>query len=163
MSMRQQSPPDWPTALRRYLGASAAAHLGWEVLQLPLYTLWTTGTPQQKMFAVLHCTIGDVMIAGLSLLLALALVGRPTWPKASGAAVYLTCLALGIGYTIFSEWLNVSVRGSWAYSSWMPTLPLVGTGVSPLLQWVVVPTLALSIAARRPPWEAASGTRRPSP
>ncbi len=54
---------DWIRALRRYLVASAGLHLVWEVAQLPLYTIWSTGTLKQQAFAVLHCTIGDVMIA----------------------------------------------------------------------------------------------------
>ncbi len=61
-----------------YLGVSIVANLVWEFLQLPLYTLWTTGTRREQVFAVLHCTIGDAMIAGFSLLAALALFARGT-------------------------------------------------------------------------------------
>jgi hypothetical protein len=48
-------------------------------------------------------------------------------------------MLLGLVYTVFSEWLNVSVRGSWAYASAMPVVPILGTGLSPVLQWLVVP------------------------
>jgi hypothetical protein len=142
----------WLQTVRRYLGVSIAANFVWEVLQLPLFTLWTTGTVRQQAFAVFHCTIGDVMIAALSLLAALSLVAQPSWPSSSVARVFWTSLILGLGYTIYSEWLNTSVRGSWAYSEWMPTLPFVGTGLSPLMQWLIVPTLAHGIALRRRPW-----------
>ena len=152
MSTHQNRITDWPRALRRYLGVSLLAHLGWEILQLPLYTLWSTGKFQQKAFAVAHCTLGDAMIAGLSLLVALALFARASWPHASVAHVYWASLALGVGYTIYSEWLNISVRGSWAYSELMPIVPLLGTGLAPLLQWLVVPTLALRVAIGRAPW-----------
>jgi len=144
--------PDWNRALRAYLVASVLAHLVWEILQLPLYTLWTTGTLREQAFAVAHCTIGDVMIAGLSLLVALAALRRTTWPAAGGRSVWLATLLLGVGYTIYSEWLNVSVRGSWTYSSLMPTLPPLGTGLAPLVQWIIVPTLVLRIATGRRPW-----------
>jgi hypothetical protein len=30
-----------------------------DVLQLPLYTVWITGTRKQQAFAVVHCTVGD--------------------------------------------------------------------------------------------------------
>ena len=79
--MDQDNPPDWPKALRLYLGVSLAAHVVWEILQLPLYTLWSTGTLRLQAFAVVHCTLGDAMIAGLSLLLALAAFARATWPR----------------------------------------------------------------------------------
>lgn len=140
---------DWPKALRLYLGVSVAAHLAWEILQLPLYTLWSTGTLQAKAFAVLHCTVGDAMIAALSLLVALAIFAPTTWPSAGVARVYAASLAIGIAYTFYSEWLNTSVRGSWTYSDLMPVVPIVGTGLSPLLQWIVVPTAAQWVAVFR--------------
>ena len=152
VSMRAVDGVEWPLTLRRYLGTSMVAYLVWEILQLPLYTLWTTGTLRQQSFSILHCTIGDVMIAGLCILLALALFGRAGWPNAGAAQVYAASLAFGVGYTIYSEWLNTSVRGSWGYSELMPTLPIIGTGLAPLLQWFAVPTLAQWIAIGRAPW-----------
>lgn len=152
MRAEMQNFSDWPRALRWYLGGSLVVHLVWEVLQLPLYTLWTKGTLREQAFAVIHCTVGDAMIAGLSLLMALAIFGRPIWPKSGTRPVWLLTLLLGVGYTIYSEWLNVSVRGSWAYSELMPTLPVLGTGLAPLLQWIVVPTLVLWLSIARPPW-----------
>lgn len=143
--------PAWPTVLRRYLVASLLLHLAWEILQLPLYMIWQEPLGKQA-FALLHCTLGDLMIAGLSLLAALAIAGKPEWPRAGARTVWLLILAFGIGYTVYSEWLNVSVRGNWAYSPLMPTLPLLGTGLAPLLQWLVVPTLTLRSATGRSPW-----------
>jgi hypothetical protein len=144
--------PNWLRALRRYLGASLVGHFVWECLQLPLYTLWTAGTFGQKAFAVGHCTIGDAMIAGLSVLVALALFGHALWPRANAARVSTITVALGIAYTLYSEWMNTSVRGSWAYSELMPVVPVTGTGLAPLLQWIVVPALALGFAAGGVPW-----------
>ncbi len=146
--------PQWPLALRRYLWASFSLHLVWEIVQLPLYTIWTTGTLGQQTFAILHCTIGDAMIAGLALLIALAVVDQPTWPAAGMRAIWLLVLALGVGYTLYSEWMNVNVRRSWAYAAGMPTLPLIEVGLAPVLQWFIVPTLVLWLAIGRPPWAA---------
>ena len=152
MSAGLESTTEWPLALRWYSSASLAVHLAWEILQLPLYTLWTKGTLREQSFAVIHCTVGDAMIAGLSLLLALAIFGRPNWPKSGTRPVWLLTLLFGVSYTIYSEWLNVSVRGSWAYSDLMPTLPVLGTGLAPLFQWIIVPTLAMWLAIGRAPW-----------
>lgn len=151
MTSSRTTEPLWPDALRRYILASGALHLVWEIVQLPLYTIWSEPVGKQA-FAVLHCTIGDLMIAGLSLLAALAIAGRSDWPRSGSRQVWLLLVVIGAGYTVYSEWLNVNVRGSWAYSSWMPTLPLLGTGLAPLLQWLVVPTLTLRIATARSPW-----------
>jgi hypothetical protein len=135
--------PGWIGAARRYIAASAVAHLVWEIIQLPLYTLWKTGTKGEQIFAVLHCTGGDILIAGSSLLTTLALVGRRGWPDEASARVAGLTTVIGFGYTIYSEWLNTVVRVSWTYSELMPVVPWIGTGVSPLVQWLVVPTVAL--------------------
>lgn len=140
--------PDWHGALRRYILASLALHLAWEIAQLPLYTLWSEPLAK-RAFALLHCTLGDAMIAGLSLMVALALFAPPSWPSEGARRIFVVTLLLGIAYTIFSEWLNVSVRGSWAYSELMPVIPIMGTGLTPLLQWLLIPAVAQWLAIGR--------------
>ena len=154
MSLQErQSTVDY-RLLRNYLGFSLVGHLIWETLQLPLYTLWTTGTGQQKAFAIVHCTIGDVLIAAASVLAAWAVFARSRGANAGVAPVWAASLALGLGYTFFSEWLNTGVRANWTYSDLMPVVPLIETGLAPLLQWIVVPTLAMWAALGRAPWIA---------
>lgn len=134
---------NWLSALRTYLVISGVAHLAWEAAQLPLYTIWSTASLRELAFAVLHCTGGDILIALSTLAVALVLAGDPTWPSNRFGRVCVLTVGFGISYTVFSEWLNAGVRASWTYSDWMPTLPWIGTGLSPLLQWIVIPTLAL--------------------
>lgn len=141
-------------AFLRYMAFSAPLHLLWETLQLPLYTLWTTTSAGTQIYAVLHCTVGDVMIAAATLGLALIVLRAKAWPQTGFKSVWLASVALGVVYTVMSEWINVEVRGSWAYADRMPVLPLLGTGLSPLLQWLVVPTAAQWIAIRHRPWRA---------
>jgi hypothetical protein len=142
------APKDWLSALRRFVLASALGNLVWEFAQLPLYTIWQEGSAREIVFAAFHCTGGDILISGASLLAALMVLGNARWPHARFHRVALITLAGGLVYTIFSEWLNTEVRGSWAYSEWMPTLPLIGAGLSPFAQWIVVPTLAFWWARR---------------
>jgi hypothetical protein len=113
-----------------FLCATFAGHVVWEIAQLPFYTLWTSGTRAQIAFAIAHCTLGDVIIATLSLVIARVLVCGTQWTEDPIWIVASLTVGLGVTYTIFSEWLNVSVRGSWAYSDLMPVLPLIGTGLT---------------------------------
>jgi hypothetical protein len=140
--------PDWPRALRVYLGTIILGDLAWEAAHLPLYTIWRTGTPGEQAFAVVHCTGGDLLIALACLALALVLVGEPAWPARAHRRVAALTIGFGVAYTVFSERLNIVVRQTWAYSDFMPVVPVIGTGLSPLLQWVVVPLLALRFAHR---------------
>lgn len=140
--------PAWLPTLQRYLVFVAVANLLWESAHLPLYTLWETGTPSEMVFAVLHCTGGDVLIALSSLTLALFLVGNSAWPEERTRAVATLTIAFGLGYGVFSEWLNIEVRQSWAYRDLMPVIPVIETGLSPFLQWLVIPLAAFRWAAR---------------
>ena len=137
-------PVDWIAALRAYLLATAFLDLAWEAAQLPLYTIWTDGTVREKAFAVLHCTMGDVLIALAALAAALVVAGDHAWPARRWTPVAALTLAIGVGYAVYSERLNVEVQKSWTYSDLMPRLPLLGTGLSPVLQWLAVPAAALA-------------------
>lgn len=61
----------------------------------------------------------------------------------------MLAIIFAISYTIFSEWLNTDMRRSWAYNDLMPRLPLIGTGLSPLIQWLLVPMSAFWLARPR--------------
>ena len=137
------------SALRVYLCSSAIGHFVWEVLQLPLYTIWAEPFRHQA-FAVIHCTAGDLLIALCTLLVASLAVANPAWPQGHFWRVAGATIVLGVGYTIFSEWLNVTVRASWAYSEWMPLVSAFGLqiGLSPLLQWAVVPVAAFALTRK---------------
>jgi hypothetical protein len=43
--------------------------------------------------------------------------------------------------TIGLEYLNTDILGRWSYADSMPRVPLLGTGLSPLAQWIAVPTI----------------------
>lgn len=135
--------------LGRYLMISVPAHLAWETAQVPLYTLGMEESLAVQVKAVLHCTAGDLMIAA-SALLGGAMAARVLAPRAWAGA---TCLVLatsgGLGYTIFSEWLNTEVLSSWRYTSAMPRLPPFGTGLTPAMQWLILPPLLMQLSVRR--------------
>nr|WP_281721375.1 hypothetical protein [Nitrosomonas nitrosa] len=136
----------WLAALRSYLLFVIPANLIWEIAHLPLYTIWLEPL-SSKAFAVFHCTLGDALIAIATLVLAIVAFGSSAWPldKRSFRTVAVATIVAAVGYTTFSEWLNVSVRRGWAYSELMPTIPWIGTGVSPLLQWIVLPAIGFMI------------------
>lgn len=142
-----------------YLPWLAALNLVWETAHVPLYTLWNDAEPAYIAFSVLHCTLGDVLIGGISLLLALILgreraLERWRWRRIAA----LTAL-FGAAYTGFSEWMNVKILRSWAYAESMPIIELWNfeIGLSPLAQWLVVPPLALYLARSRPMRRARRG------
>lgn len=136
----------------RYLPWLAVLNVVWEFAQLPLYTIWTEGTRAEIAFAVFHCTLGDILIGLAALALVLTLTrarGIANWRWGRSA---LLLMLFGTGYTLLSEWANTTLL-RWTYSALMPTLDLGGIeiGLSPLMQWLVVPPLALWRASRAIP------------
>lgn len=135
----------------RYLAWLAGLNLVWEIAQLPLYTLWSEAPPAEIAFAVVHCTLGDVLIGAAALLIALVATRAQALTHWNWIAIALVAIPIGMFYTALSEWMNTSIRLSWQYSSLMPVVDIanVAIGLSPLAQWLIVPPLALYLAAHR--------------
>ena len=125
----------------RYLAFMFLGNMIWEVVQLPLYTVWWTESTEEILFDVIHCGIGDVLIASVSLAFTILVFGRKKLPSEGRVGIAVAAIFFGIVYTLFSEWHNTVVLKSWSYSDLMPTVPFIGTGISPLAQWIVLPLL----------------------
>ena len=86
-----------------------------------------------------HCALGDVVIALTMFAVACTVLRLPDWlaarPWTGGAIVTAGATA----YTAWSEWFNVYSAGSWSYAPAMPTV--FGIGLSPLLQWPILPSV----------------------
>jgi hypothetical protein len=117
------------------------------MLQAPFYEQ-TTGA--RHWAAVLWCaraTGSDVVIAWAAYALAAGYARDRWWLGVSRRRRPLTVfLAAGLLITVGLEWVNVYVRRQWAYSPDMPVI--LGIGLTPLLQWLLVPLLALWLARR---------------
>lgn len=149
----------WLSGLGIYLIAMAVGNLAWEAAHLPLYTIWRDSSGWEQAYAVVHCTIGDVLIASSTFMLAYLAIGHRSWPQLRFWPVAILATAGGVVYTIYSEWNNVYVRASWAYSDLMPIVRLgdLPIGLSPILQWIVLPAAAFALVRR---WAAIE--RRPA-
>ncbi|MBN15422.1 MAG: hypothetical protein CMJ15_09425 [Pelagibacterium sp.] len=69
------------------------------------------------------------------------------------AAVTAAAILFVLGYTIFSEWLNIQVRKAGAHRNLHLFL---GARPSPVLQWGVRRTAAYVRAAKLRPWRRAA-------
>ncbi len=134
--------------LRRYLPALTVLNLFWEIAQLPLYAIWTEAPPAYAAYAVLHCTLGDVLIGLVTLLISLIAMRAGPLRDWRWIRIGIVAVVSGLAYTAFSEWMNTVLRASWAYSERMPVLPFLPIGLSPAMQWLVVPTTTLALSRR---------------
>ena len=132
----------------RFLPWFAALSLAWEIGHVPLYTLWKEAEPAYIAFSVVHCTVGDVLIGGAALLLALVVRRERALAHWAWGRIAALTVLFGVAYTVLSEWMNIRILRSWAYAEAMPRLSLgeFELGLTPLAQWLIVPPLALYLA-----------------
>ncbi|MGH8013976.1 MAG: hypothetical protein ACREQ4_15920 [Candidatus Binataceae bacterium] len=127
--------------LGRYLILVTGGNFLWEIFQLPGFADWRFGSWGWLIFIVLIGTAGDVLIAAISLVLAMVCFGGEQWPQDKGSywRVAAAACVFGVIYTTYSEWRHAVVLHAWTYSGFMPVLPVLGVGLFPILQWVLIP------------------------
>jgi hypothetical protein len=120
----------------------------WEMIQSPLYEDVERKPYEEILTSRLHCTLGDVAILlGAYWIVALA-TGDRLWVLHGRVRDIAAFTALGLGYTVVSEWINVDLRSAWGYAVAMPRVTWLGTGLAPLVQWMVLPPL-IAVVSRR--------------
>ena len=123
----------------------------WEVLQAPLFKGMATAPHSAVVGACLQATFGDMAIMLLAHASVAVVTQRRFWILVPSRLEVSGFVAVGVGITAMIEWL--ATRGhwfqSWAYSPRMPVIPGIEVGLSPLLQWVIVPLVSLWFVRRQ--------------
>jgi hypothetical protein len=127
---------------------SFAFHFAWELLQVPTFVGMADRSHWEGVKICTAATLGDVGFA-LVAFWTTAVVSRSRQWIASPRLWQLGLfIAVGVALTIAFEFYYVEITGRWAYSELMPRVPPFGTGLSPLLQWILVPLLVASLTRR---------------
>jgi hypothetical protein len=123
----------------------------WEVLQAPMFDGMAAAPHSAVIGVCLQATLGDAAIMLLAHASVVGVTRRRRWVLAPSPREVAGFAAVGVAITAAIEWL--ATRGhwaqTWAYSSAMPVIPGIEIGLSPLLQWVVIPPVALWFARRQ--------------
>jgi hypothetical protein len=148
----------WPPAGRppelSVIGWGFPVNAAWEFAHSPLYADWDQAWTY-LLWTRLHCTIGDVMILLGAFWLTSLVFGTRRWMGTRYGAAFVF-VVLGVGYTSWSEWFNTSIRSSWGYAATMPVI--AGIGLTPVLQWMLLPPLILWLSGRPLRCDGGSGS-----
>ncbi len=113
-------------------------NFAWELAQMPLY--------DRASFTINHvafCSLGSVADALMVLLLYFGLAfifKNPLWINPlKWQRIVIVVLTGGIGAAL-SEMRHLAL-GNWAYSDLMPLIPVLNVGVSPVLQFMILPVV----------------------
>ncbi|NNC72828.1 MAG: hypothetical protein HKN78_08115 [Sphingomonadaceae bacterium] len=121
----------------------------WEMWQMPFYD--QSGLTFMNM--VKGCSLGSLGDAGIMVFaykVAARVVGSPGWIAGPPRKAVLAYLATGLLITVVIEHIAINVGFGWRYSALMPREPVFGTGLVPIVMWIVVPLATLWLV-RRPP------------
>lgn len=136
--------PEFHVALFAFL-----LNFTWEFLQVPFFKEMPEMAHWEAVLFCTRATLGDVLIA-LSAYWVVAGIRRSRdWIYRPDVLAIVAFLLVGVLITIVLEWHATQVQQRWQYAEIMPTLPLLGTGLAPLMQWLLLPPLILWFARRQ--------------
>ncbi|MBD3646620.1 MAG: hypothetical protein HUJ31_04000 [Pseudomonadales bacterium] len=132
--------------LEAIAGVAFFLHFVWEMWQIPLYVGMVEASHGDAVWLCTKATIGDVFMASLAYGAGALVARRFDWLMAPPAVAGIVYLASGLMMTVVLEYLATEVNGRWAYVDAMPRLPVLGTGIAPVLQWVILPMMTLYVS-----------------
>ena len=139
---------------------SFAFHFIWEFLQIPTFEGMAELRHWEGVKVCTYATIGDVGIALAAFWITSLAARTRHWIIDKKAWQLLVFLAVGLAVTVGLEFYYVEISNRWSYSELMPLVPPFGTGLSPLLQWIVVPLLVVELTRRNLLGTSRIATRR---
>lgn len=113
----------------------------WEILQNGLFLGMAAARHWDAVLMCTRATCGDVGIALAAFWGVAGLGSGRHWPRYPTTAQIVGFMAFGLAVTIGLELLATTVWHRWSYSAAMPVIPLLQVGLSPLLQWTILPPL----------------------
>ena len=123
----------------------------WEFTQVPLFE----GMAQAPHWiAVKTCTrsaLADAFIMLIAYWIVAALSRARAWIEAPRGRDIRFMIIVGTTVTLVIEQLALHGLwfGSWRYSSAMPVIPLLGVGLAPIMQWILLPPLVVVLVKRQ--------------
>lgn len=135
--------PELPVAFFSFV-----LHFVWEFVQVPTYTGMAEMAHWEAIKLCMSATFGDVGFALTAFWMASAAARSRVWilrPTRVPVAIFV---AVGILLTVGFEYYYTNISLRWTYSDLMPLVPPFGTGLSPLLQWLVIPPLVVWLTRR---------------
>lgn len=124
-------------------------NLPWELLQIPLFREMATLAHLEGVIRCLRAAAGDGLIILLAFWTVAWVAGSRSWIAHPSASTLCGFIGIGLGITITMEYWATAMTGRWEYADAMPRLPLLGTGLAPLLQWMLIPPLVVWLTRRQ--------------
>ncbi|MDN3519827.1 hypothetical protein QWY84_19670 [Aquisalimonas lutea] len=121
----------------------------WEFLQVPFFRDMPTADHWEAIVLCTRAAGGDTLIALFAFWVVALAWRKRGWVLRPHSGHVAAFVLVGVAVTVGFEWHATVVADRWAYASRMPVVPVIGTGLSPLLQWIVLPPLVVWLVRRQ--------------
>lgn len=143
-SWRWLNVPEWNVGLFSFLLSFL-----WEVQQMPFYQVASEVSCFDRTRNCTLATVGDVGISLIAFWVVAALAKSRQWVQRPSRKQVGLFTLVGVVITVVFEALATGALGAWTYAEFMPTLPLLGTGLVPLAMWLLLPPLTIWFVKRQ--------------
>lgn len=123
-------------------------HFTWEFLQAPLFSSMKNLSHFDGIRVCLQATLGDMALVLAAFWVTCLVTRTRHWSVRADARSIAVWLGTGLLLTVTIEFLSTGILTRWTYAAAMPRLPLFGTGLAPLGQWIVVPMIVFWYMSR---------------
>lgn len=116
---------------------------------MPLYVYPAKVSLSAMNITCTQASIGDALITVFAYWVVALTKRSRNWIMEPSPMTLGILLIPGMVITIIFEALATGTLHRWEYAEAMPTLPYLGTGVVPVLQWLILPILSIFIVRRQ--------------
>lgn len=126
-------------------------NLPWEILQAPLFAGMADAPFADAIQGCARGTAGDAVILLLAYWTVSAIAGSRQWILDPSNGQLTLLVVPGVVVTLAIE--SLATRGywvhTWGYARTMPVVPVIEVGITPLIQWGILPLLVAWFVRRQ--------------
>jgi len=120
-------------------------NLVWENAQAPLFNGYQNFV--QHFIPCFRATIGDAIIIFLFYEFYSFWYKNRDWIARMKIGQIVALMVIGAVLAVFMEW-GALASGRWSYGEFMPVIPILGVGLLPVFQMVLLPPITFYVVAK---------------
>lgn len=124
----------------------------WEILQAPFFEGMAVASHWDAVKVCTGAAVGDAVIMLFAYWSVAVAASNRWWFRIASRVQMLGFIAAGVIITVAIEHFatqSMDPAWGWRYADTMPTVPVVGVGLTPVLQWILLPPLAIWFVRRQ--------------
>jgi len=123
-------------------------NLLWEAIQAPFFVFEQQSSAFLLTGCLLFCSGVDAFMNLTSYWIVSGVTGDRYWFLSHRPSRWVSFVGVGLVLAFVSEYTAIHYRNLWQYSERMPVIPGIDIGLTPTLQWLILPPVVLILLTR---------------